>query len=265
MVRRYFRFITLTVVAGLAAGVGFYYAVPPLYKSEFIFSVPVLGKQDVNRFIASLNRQLQENYERLPFSPEVLKSFHRIELMESGEESNSYAVSVVVSDPSVLPEIQEGVVHYIASNDFVERQLKADREEILRIIQMLDKEENRVDNILNQALNGDFPTKKGETFDLADVSRLKVELDKERIDLESRLKHLESVTVIRGFPYYATPYNKNLWLILALSLLIAIVIAAVVIAIREIALAIRKVEENDKKQRIDMRMELQLADYEYAK
>lgn len=225
---RYKLWFTASGGVGIVAGVAYFFAVTPQYKSEFIFDVSVLKKKALHHMVEQVNQYISEgNTGRIKgLEPNLVKE---IKLKESTTDDNSHTISAIVTDPAYLPELQESLIAYINNNEFTKRKILSEKDMINETLQTLNLEQAKVDQVLNN-----ITAFENQFLDIADIFKLKIEIQKEKIKLDDKLEHLQSVTVIQDFSQSSQPYNRNLLIFLLISGIGALFLALLIAGARDL-------------------------------
>ena len=230
----------LTVSIGLA----YYWFSPKTYESKMIIQSDILSESYSLRLAENLSTHIKDKDHdylstKLKLTPEEaaqLMDFKIISALtpmsQQMEEKNKIIViiSVRVSDNAILPKLQEGIIHYLSSNDYIKKRVEENRKLHEKMIAALDREHKMLDSLKSRISNGKFSgAKVGDVLimDLAGLYKVSADLFERKFSTERALATVDSVQIIEDL----TPYSKPVWPKLSVVLLTSLILAAIIITI----------------------------------
>jgi hypothetical protein len=115
-------------------------------------------------------------------------------------------VTVRVSDNSVLPDLQVGIISFIGQNDFVKVRTQEKKQYYEKLIAKVGEEIEKLEKIKEKIAAGTYRSESGiVVMDPADPYSKTVELYRDKLGYEEALRLVNSVQLVEGF----TPLNKQ--------------------------------------------------------
>ena len=234
---RYFKghlaFILFFCTAGIALGVTAYKLLPNIYESQMVVYSDLLTKTYGDRIGLTLNKLVKEENlsqlsAKLGIPAEQAASINSIEVecvtdvkmpqREKVEKDESYfIITVEVKDPSILPELQDGLLGYIRSNELVKVKTKQREELGIAVVNKIDKELRLIDSLKQMLFqSGQFKAEK-LMFDPAKLFTEGVELTKLRWEAQQALELASSINLVEGFTAFQKPKSPKLSVMIVLG------------------------------------------------
>jgi LPS O-antigen subunit length determinant protein (WzzB/FepE family) len=227
--------IIILSVLSVCLGMVWFIITPTRYDGQLTIQVPSVERSVVNQMLLAISVQVERRYRK----PEGLKSLTLVD----GETANrTFIISASVNDPAILPTLQEDIVEYFESNEYVHAATVREKQNIENTILALRQEELRLTSVIEQAILD--RNMLGEGQSIADLSKLKMDFYRERLSLQSQLDNVATIQIIQGFSNTMRPAEKSLPLFVLTFLAGAFVLAAVIIAVVEVRGAIRRNQYN---------------------
>lgn len=242
---RYFRnhliFIAAFCVVGIGLGVVAYKALPSSYESQMVVLSDLLTKTYGDRMDQSLNNLIQEGNtaelsSRLNLAPEKVASIQSVAVESQldvktpqrdkvDKDETYFIITVVLTDRSALPDIQQGMLHYLRNNEWVKIRSQQRSQLSTAVIQRIDREVQTLDS-LKRALfqKGQLRTENVQ-FDPAELFKQTVELTRMRWEEQQELELAASIHLIEGFTVFQKPKDPKLTTLVAVGFLLGLVAA----------------------------------------
>ena len=228
IVKQYKTFLALSIMAGILIGVVAFIVIQPIYKSTLVIEIPALEKHELQELISGYKESVIANDRG-----NIQKHMKDVEVVDvTSDKAQSFLITVTSSDKSVFPTLEASLTNFITSNKFVTTEWEQERTKLEETLKMLKAEEAKIASVLDRTFESKqvFDT----DFSLADLAKLKVDMEKEKIALETQLKNRDALKVIQGFVTPSKAENKSAVKIIGLSLVGSIVLACAIIFLIEI-------------------------------
>lgn len=227
---RYFQhhllFILIACAIGIGAGVAAYNALPNTYESQMVVLSDLLTKTYGDRIDESLNNliaegNLTELSAKLNVTPEKASSIRSIRVesqldvktpqREKVEKDETYFfITINLTDRSVLPDLQQGLLFYLRNNEFVKIRSRQREELNTAVVKKIDKELRTIDS-LKRLLLQDRPFRSEDLqFDPAPLFTTAVDLTRMRWESQQEFEMANSIHLIEGFTVFQKPSDPKL-------------------------------------------------------
>lgn len=226
---QHFKFIFLSSVFGIALGITGYILLPPIYESEMIVMSDILTESYSDRLTESLDRLIKEDNDttlasRLALDVQEARSINAIKIesvkKESGTEkaeSSTFIITAEVKAKTLLPKLQEGLITYLRSNEFVKTRVRQ-REETYRLtIDNIGKEIKSLDSLKARLFQGKPIYSNASEIMLMDPTSIYskvLDLKRQQIELRNALELFNSIQLIEGFTPFRKPASPKLSIML---------------------------------------------------
>jgi hypothetical protein len=216
---------------------------PERYTSALLFDTEYVKATELEELLASIKRYLQENNttalrKEYGFSASVLATLEDIRLVTPKEGAVSpFKVEVTVASPVLLDRVQHELVGALRS--YAERVAEIERNAIRQNISLLRNEIETVEGMIEVYHTSDRSLSRHRET-LPDLLRLKVQLEKELLELKKHETMAGQIRVIQDFAVFKTPVNKDLRITLGVGLLVFLTISSLIIGVCESAQWIKK-------------------------
>jgi hypothetical protein len=143
------------------------------------------------------------------------------------DNPNGFFVEVTVTDNSVLPELEQGILFGLRNGDYIKARLEMKRANFLELMNKSSAEIQKLDSmklILEQIIKGERPTKNAMILDGSTINRQIIELNEKRLNYKNELQFTDAVQVLQSFNRFDKPTGPKLvpWLIIGLVAFLAI-------------------------------------------
>jgi len=256
LIKRNLTQIIIFFVVGTGLGYAYASLAPKVYESKMLVSSEILTESYSEKLFGNLQNLIKEqNYGELSIkiglSEDEAASLSKI-LIESAlkdkpqkeDEKKFFMITVEVTDQSILPKLQAGLLDYFSQNDFVKLRVETKRKMHKEVIAKIDEEIKALEEFKTEISDGSFFNRsKGDVyFDPTTVNSKIVGLTQEREVLEEKLTLINSVEVVEGF----TQFDKPIWpkksVSLAAGATLGLFLVGIMIAFKSIRKLIRFAE-----------------------
>jgi hypothetical protein len=252
-------FILFSLI-GLGAGFGYYKFKRPVYESRFTgecMSIPDARTVELINDLEKLrsNEDWKELGQRLGMSTQKVQKIKKLEtlasiaidkeakgiddyLLPTTEVSYRFSVVAKIYDNAILPDLQKGIIEYLSGNEYSRIRVERFVENRKNLLKAIDSELKKLDS-----LNLLFASKQlitGNNGNLSmvgpgDFKAMVIHLTEKRLSVEDELRFAAPVRVFQGFTAFRNPVEPSLRLSLMLGFLGALVLALVLIMVKNLA------------------------------
>jgi hypothetical protein len=226
------------IVIGLLLGFIRYRSLPVAYKSRLILQSTILSNQNNIQIVTYWNTLLKNRqYDYLAgifmckkdILPEV-KDIQADEIQKifTPVNPNGFTIDVLVSDLSILDELQKGIVHGFNNHESVKDRLSEKRNRLGELIEKTTTEVKRLDSTkktIDNILNGKGAGSSSLIMDAPGVSRQLIDMNEKLLSYREELKFTNAVQVLQSFSKLKKPVGHNLFVSLVLGLASCLFIA----------------------------------------
>jgi tetrahydromethanopterin S-methyltransferase subunit B len=206
-----FKFILLGfALAGLIGGLYFYFTSPKQYTTRLILRSLILTNQEeievIGNWKALLCKDGRNELAGIMNSPgEVINSLSNISAEEIQKlyvqnNPNGFIVNVVVTDTSVLNQLQNGILYGLNNSPYVKEKLITRRAKYNQLIENVKNEIAKL-TITKDAVDK-LVISRTSTPIFVDISRINaqwIELNEKLMSYQEELKFLSGVQLLEGF------------------------------------------------------------------
>jgi S-adenosylmethionine:tRNA-ribosyltransferase-isomerase (queuine synthetase) len=143
----------------------------------------------------------------------------------------------LVTDNSILEDLQKGIVYAFNNSDYVKDRLIAKRNRLLELIDKTSIELQKLDStkkMVENMLSGKVSRSSSIIVDPSNVNRQWIEMNEKLLSLKEELKFSNAVEVLYGFNKFKNPAGPNLYVWLFLGLISCLSIAYIIALFRSI-------------------------------
>ncbi|HRK53723.1 MAG TPA: Wzz/FepE/Etk N-terminal domain-containing protein [Cyclobacteriaceae bacterium] len=244
----------------VGTGLGYAYAslAPKVYESKMLISSEILTESYSEKIFETLQNLVKEqNYEdlssKIGLTVDESKSVSKIKIEsalkdkpQKEEEKRFFLITVELTDQSIQPKLQNGLIQFLQQIDFVKVRVEQRKKYYSDLIKQIDTEIQSLEEFKSKIYDGNFfQNSKGNVmFDPTTVNSKIVELTKERINYQNALETANSVQVVEGF----TQFDKPIWpkksVSLAAGASLGLFLVGIMIAFKSIRKLVRFAEEH---------------------
>lgn len=237
LISRYKKLLIASIILAVITSIAWRYVLPASYSSSIVIHTPLLGYKEMEQLVMAYDLKLKDessvNY-GLAKKIEMIKT-------QNTDQDRSYVINAVVGHPEDFKKLQEDLLQTINSNEYVSKLNEAQRIKTVGMIKELEGEEQKLNRVLEHTITNNVSS---ENFAVADIARLKVDLSKQKLDLQAQLINFSNLSVIKSFDATSKPSNKQLLKILGLPLLAWLVLSALFIIVNEVRIGVRSYHES---------------------
>ncbi|MEQ9412554.1 MAG: Wzz/FepE/Etk N-terminal domain-containing protein [Cyclobacteriaceae bacterium] len=252
--------IQIIIFFVIGTGLGYAYAslTPKVYESKMLVSSDILTESYSEKLFENLQSMIRErNYPSVApmigLIPEEVKFLSKIKIESALKDKPSseiekkfFFITVELTDQSILPKLQTGLIQFLQQNDFVRVRVDQRKTYYNEIIKKTDAELKSLESFKSSIYDGKFfQSANGNVmFDPTTVNSKILELNKERINLQNALELVNSVQIVEGF----TQFDKPIWpkksVSLAAGATLGLFLVGLMIAFKSIRKLVRFAEEH---------------------
>ncbi len=216
--------LQIVIFFSVGTGLGYAYAsfAPKVYESKMLVSSEILTESYSEKLFENLQKLITEqNYEEL--SPKInlteteLKSIGKVALESAFKDNPSkedekkfFQIIVQLTDRSLLPKLQAGIINYLQQNDFAKIRVEQRKIYFKEMIKKVDEEILSLESFKEKVYKGNFFESTGGRvvfFDPTTVNTKIVDLNQQKLDYQNQLELVSSLQIIEGF----TQFDKPIW------------------------------------------------------
>ena len=259
IIRANFWVIVIFFIVGTLLGLSYYYSSTKIYETRMVVSSSILTRSYAEALMDKLNRHRRELNlkaltESLNISEASAKSIVHLDTevvsqLDETKEPERFIVSAEVINQDILPDLQKGLVHHLANNEFVKVRVDQNKKYLSLMIAKVDEEIKDMEMLKGKIISGEFfqRTQGNVMFDPTTVNSKILELTKERINLQNNLELVNSVQVIEGFTKYQRPVRPKLSLSLISGSFVGLVFVSLLIAFKSVRRILRMADAAKKR------------------
>lgn len=218
--RKHLVLLITCVIVGVLISWGIYTTRPKVFESRMLVYSDILTESYMEKLGKNIERIINEkNFsllsKRLGLTEDEAKSFVGISVESPLENQPTLEekgklfmmLKVEITDNSILPKLQQGLIQYIENNDFVKVRVEQKKKYYTELINKLSVEIEKIEVIKDRVGQGTFKSD-GGTY-LVEPTNLfltSISLSKERLEYQQKLELINSMQVVEGF----TPFNRKI-------------------------------------------------------
>jgi LPS O-antigen subunit length determinant protein (WzzB/FepE family) len=263
VIRRNFAMIIIFFLAGTALGLIYNQISPNVYSSKMLINSDILTESYSKQLMNTLNTLIKERdtqilSEKLGMDQKKVSKINSV-LIESAlvrteniaENSKNYlTVEVLIGDNSILPQLQDALINYLRSNEFVKIRVEQKRKYTNQVIEKIDLELIDLEKLKVKITEGGLAQSTKDNivlFDPTTINSKILELNKEKINLQNSLETINSIQLIEGFTAFNKPISPKLSLSMVAGSAIGLIFAALFVAYKAIRAMLRFSEAKNGK------------------
>lgn len=245
--RKYKWVFLVAIIAGLLLGYLRYRALPTVYKSRMIVQSTIITNQNGIQIVANWNQVLRSgDYAALAkifnLGEDIICKAKQVKAEEiqkifTANNPNGFIIEVMVTDNSILADLQNGIVYGFENNGYVKDRLQAKRNRLQEMIDKTGTELNKMDStkkMVENALSGKGSSTSSLIVDASTINRQWIEMNEKHLSLKEDLKFSNGMQVLQDFTEFKNPAGPNLFLWLLLGLISCVAIAFIYTLFRSI-------------------------------
>jgi hypothetical protein len=239
-------------VVGLLLGYLRYRSLPVVYKSRMVMHSFILTNQNDKQIAASWDAVLKSgDYAAITstfdLDENILKKVKQIKAEEiqkifTPNNPNGFTIEVLVTDNSILEQLQKAIVYAFNNSDYVKDRLAAKRARLLELIDKTGLELKKLDStkkMVENILSGKASSPSSLIIDASNMNRQSIDMNEKLLSFKEDLKFSNAVEVLHGFTKFKNPAGPNLYVWLFLGLISGLSIAYIIALFRSINQKIR--------------------------
>ena len=218
------------ILVGLLAGYMRYRSLPTVYKSKLILQSSILSNQNAIQIISNWNALLGSGeYTELGklfnCKEDILEKTKQLKAEEiqkifTPNNPNGFILTTMVTDISILDELQQGIVHGFNNSESVKERLEMKKLRFAELIEKTNTEIQRLDSTKKLVENILQGNRSGSSLmvDVSGISRQLIELNEKNLFFREEIKLTTGIQVLQSFSKFKHPSGPNLfvWLFLGL-------------------------------------------------
>lgn len=239
-------FTLILICLGLTIGlaVWLWIAAAREYESRMMIYSSILTESYCQELAESLNALVRDdNYSalaaRLGLTEEQAVTIRRVTMEGALEgavpEVDRLIVIVTVRtrDNAVLPDLQRGIMEYIAGNDFVKIRTEERRRSYEELIARVAEEIEKLEAVKQKILQGTYSSSTGMMMmNPSEAYARTVELVRQKLELEEKLRLVNSVQLVEGFIPLNKPVSPKLSILMAGGLVTGMLLSLLIMGLR---------------------------------
>lgn len=223
--KKYSKLIALFLIVGGIIGYIVYRQSPKIYTSNILLQPYIITSSEQVYTINNFNQLLkQKQYGELAqlFGTDATV-FPKIRSMEADngaapgsgfrKDFTAFTVKLRVSDPSIIPAVQKGIIHAMESGSFVKEKLTLQRTSIRELIDITTQEISRLDSmrsLIGQSMQSPKTSGSNVIVDASEISRTSLLLNTQLRKLKDSLTFSEATRVLQDFYIPTSPDEPKL-------------------------------------------------------
>jgi hypothetical protein len=202
--------LIITSIVGVICGLAFYYTLPKTYSSTMILRTQVLTNSEEIEIVNGWN-SLHSNGENgvlartLHCTPELIskiKSIKAENIPNLPQPASAFSVTVLVSDTSMLEDLQNAIVYGLENNEFVQAKENFKRDNTIQMIDNINQEIAKLDSTEKKIESNYIGKPSASPLIMVDISNLHVQMITLREKLyqnKETLKFVNAIQVLQKF------------------------------------------------------------------
>jgi hypothetical protein len=260
IIRANFWIIVIFFLLGTGFGLFMYYNSTKIYESKMVISSTILTRSYAKNLVDRINRHKREMNDSVVMNLlQVSKhtstniahlNIENVSPIEEAKEADKFIITAEVMSQNILPELQQGLINYFETNEFVKVRVEQNKEYLKQVIAKTEAEISDMEKFKAKIASGEFfqAAKGNVSFDPTTVNSKILELTKEKITLENNFKLANSVQVIEGFSKYEHPSKPKLAVSLISGSFVGLFFVSMLILFKTIRRLLRMADAQERKQ-----------------
>jgi hypothetical protein len=212
--------LILTAVAGMICGLVIYYTLPKSYSSTMIVRTQVLSSTEEIEIVSSWNG-LHSNGEYGVLSRTLNCSQQLLSKLKSIKAENipnllpatgAFTVTVLVSDTSILEDLQNAIIFGLENNEFVQAKVNFQRDNSIQMIANINQEISKLDSTKKKIESSNTGKPTSSPSFIVDISNVNVQMITLREKLyqnQEALKFVDAIQVLQKFEKFERPASLH--------------------------------------------------------
>src|SRR5690606_4777654 len=149
------------------------------------------------------------------------------------EDRLAIVVTVRTTDNGILPALQKGIMEFIAENDFVKIRAEERKRVYEELLASVKEEIEKLETVKQKMAQGSTVSPAGMLLmDPSEAYVKTVQLVEQKLELEEKLRLVNSVQLVEGFIPRNRPVGPGLPLLLSGAIVAGILLSAVVLGFK---------------------------------
>ena len=235
--RRYRWLFIIALILGLLFGFLFYRAIPTTYRSSMLVHTSILTNQEEIQIIRNWNELLNKGEHEilgkiLNTDPSILSKVKKIRGEEiqqvfSPVNPHGFKIEALVTDTSILDELQDGLVYGFDNSSYVAERLQMNRLALQDLITKAETESRKLDSTrttIENIMRGRGSASSPIIIEGSDIHLQLLELNEKLVGFKRELEFTRAVQVLHGFQKFSQPAGPRLfpWLVIGLVVFLAL-------------------------------------------
>jgi hypothetical protein len=235
------------ILVGLVLGYLRYRSLPVVYKSRLVAHSFILTNQNDIQIVEGWNAVLKSgDYAALVNTFNLPENIlHKVKQIKAEEiqkiftpsNPNGFTIEVFVTDNSILPDLQKGIVYGFNNSAYVKDRLIAKRSRLQELIDKTSIELKKLDStkkLVENIISGKGSSSSSLIVDASNFNRQWIDMNEKLLSLKEDSKFSNAVEVLSGFSKFKNPAGPNLYVWLFLGLISCLSIAYIYALCRSI-------------------------------
>jgi hypothetical protein len=241
LIEKHVKTIVILVIIGILCALGIYLKQPDEYQTTLIFSTPSIPSYEVEQLFHAINRNLKSGNTTSPdleygLNPQTIKHLTVTE-STTPDKTGSYRVEAIGYSKTFGSELALQLAGILSS-----RNKKASQEEKIALERKLEVLSTEIRKLEGISIGGGANNATPQSADhdkLGNLLRIKLEMIKERLDLELKHEKISQEIQVRCLDKSGTPIEKSLIRHMLFGFGISLLISFLVVASKELNRLVR--------------------------
>lgn len=238
--------IILSVLLGAILGLAYFFYSSTTYSSSMVISSDILVLSNIQALFDPFEDLIGDKdsttiADRLNINKEdaaKIKKFE-VEAIFGSENTGNCEIIVTVTDISVLPQLEEGILNFLENNKFVKRRVALREEKYNALLEKIDNDIKGIDSLKTKVQGSNLfgASTMGSNvlmMEPANLFRVSLEMAERRQDLLGQLALNDSIELFRGFTPSSKPSSPSWILCLVGGLVGGLIIGFTILFFKEI-------------------------------
>jgi len=239
--KRFAKVLLYFTLIGIIAGIVVFLSAPRKYPSTLILHSATLTNLENIQIIGGW-RQLFKKQDHLALSailncsPVTLEkllsiSAEEIQKLYVADNPHGFIVKVIVKDPSILEDLQKGIIHGLESNEYVKERVAIKRSNLTQLIEKVTNEMTKLDSTklaVENIINNKNKNSSSLMVDVSSINTELINLNEKLLVFKEQLKFANAVQVLQKFSKFSKPESRKGPLLLTVGAIAGFVLGYIV-------------------------------------
>jgi len=220
--KRFAKVLICFTLIGIITGIALFLSAVRKYPSTLILHSSTLTNLENIQIIGSWKDLFKKQEHQvlsaiLDCNPVTLKkivsiSAEEIQKLYVADNPHGFIVKVVVKDPSILDELQKGIIHGLENNEYIKERIAVKRSNLTQLIEKvtgeitkLDSTKLAVENIINNKKNNSSSL----MVDVSSINSELINLNEKLLKYKEELKFANAVQLLQKFNKLRKPESRK--------------------------------------------------------